>query len=92
MKSDTAVAETRKSPSLPARGVWVEIRFTNRRTENGKQSLPARGVWVEIWKERYADRFFESLPARGVWVEITQLPLREDGDQCHSPHGECGLK
>ena len=50
--------------SLPARGVWVEIQDVPHRIEK-PASLPARGVWVEIWKERYADRFFDVTPRTG---------------------------
>ena len=33
--------------SLPARGVWIEIRATVR-VISAHESLPARGVWIEI--------------------------------------------
>ena len=33
--------------SLPARGVWIEIKLAALEDEP-KPSLPARGVWIEI--------------------------------------------
>ena len=36
-----------KRPSLPARGVWIEINKKSAETL-GFKSLPARGVWIEI--------------------------------------------
>ena len=57
-------------PSLPARGVWVEIIVPPKK-KPGLRSLPARGVWVEIPGSRRAGaEQLPSLPARGVWVEI----------------------
>ena len=55
--------------SLPARGVWVEMKS---RQLGGLRlrSLPARGVWVEIWFAKSTAKHSKSLPARGVWVEI----------------------
>ena len=34
--------------SLPARGVWIEIRTGNCMNYTYAASLPARGVWIEI--------------------------------------------
>ena len=33
-----------------------------------------------------------SLPAWGVWIEIAIEGLDITVEECHSPHGECGLK
>ena len=38
---------SRAKTSLPARGVWIEIRRTCS-PPRGLVSLPARGVWIEI--------------------------------------------
>ena len=35
------------NPSLPARGVWIEIT-SHQSWYNAVGSLPARGVWIEI--------------------------------------------
>ena len=34
--------------SLPARGVWIEIKCHPRIQKLAALSLPARGVWIEI--------------------------------------------
>ena len=57
--------------SLPARGVWIEIR-SYPEAGDWLGSLPARGVWIEITSAftRTAAPA-SSLPARGVWIEIS---------------------
>ena len=40
--------------SLPARGVWIEIRTCATSSPGCLLSLPARGVWIEI-SDRYED-------------------------------------
>ena len=52
------------SLSLPARGVWIEMRRQNGTGGGRIWSLPARGVWIEI------SRRSSMRPARGVWIEI----------------------
>ena len=61
---------SRKAPSLPARGVWIEI-CRRHVVATRRWSLPARGVWIEIGyvSERMSGKR-SSLPARGVWIEI----------------------
>ena len=34
--------------SLPVRGAWIEIRYTNS-ANNTSKSLPVRGAWIEIF-------------------------------------------
>ena len=59
--------------SLPARGVWIEIKSCAVKVKMMPQSLPARGVWIEIGLSAAVDGYKMSLPARGVWIEISTV-------------------
>ena len=37
-----------RNESLPARGVWIEMKVLDYCWTHYCQSLPARGVWIEI--------------------------------------------
>ena len=57
-------------PSLPSRGVWIEIGEIAVIWAN-PLSLPSRGVWIEIGLTgKPKSCCGRSLPSRGVWIEI----------------------
>ena len=62
------------SPSLPARGAWIEIADFNG-LERKVRSLPARGAWIEIIVIDAVNRNTGSLPARGAWIEIRKYAI-----------------
>ncbi len=71
MKLDTIAWALGGDRSLPARGVWIEIRVrilarvpTSRHSPQGECGL--KSITIEI-----EGTFEMSLPARGVWIEIT---------------------
>ncbi len=56
--------------SLPARGAWIEILYSETRGFTAPLSLPARGAWIEMAYTAYKYSTSWSLPARGAWIEM----------------------
>ena len=77
--------------SLPARGVWIEIRTGNCMNYTYAASLPARGVWIEIKTRLLRLRDSCRSPQGECGLKcIRRSPWLGYGSR--SPQGECGLK
>ena len=51
--------------SLPARGVWIEIKVVFATPQYRSESLPARGVWIEMSSSGSAGGGVSVAPRKG---------------------------
>ncbi len=67
----TVVIEAKRATSRPARGAWIETKWTTSK-DTRKPSRPARGAWIETMLGCLLFGFGPSRPARGAWIETLE--------------------
>ena len=63
------------SLSLPSRGAWIEMIFTDPGDVVIDPSLPSRGAWIEITGALEESCIQRSLPSRGAWIEMRKVDI-----------------
>ena len=57
--------------SLPARGVWIEMRNMSLQAIRASRRSPRGECGLKFFHDIASYMYYLSLPARGVWIEIT---------------------
>ena len=78
--------------SLPAWGVWIEIKMQDMKTREEGGRSPHGECGLKSYMRDIFSVIQGSLPAWGVWIEIEITGHTRYVRAGRSPHGECGLK